>query len=227
MKKNIQYFHKFWNTQTDGRISPYRDYHHEMNELLFFLEKDKKYNCLELGCGNGELYGLTKHLYENYTGVDFSESNIEIFKKKYPTANIISKDVLEISNDSTYNLIHSNGLLQYLTLKQIEELIINSLDQCEDNGFILHRGIPDKRMQFLYLTGYLKPGEEVIRLQKILNPVLYKFYAFSSRIFQGGDRFGFWYKTDDIIRVCKKLKVNYTIFGSIIYRYRFTLLIKK
>ena len=85
---NIKYYKKLWTGKTSGELNPKWSYEDDCKELEQFLD-NKKYDCLELGCGNGELYAVAMKHYNSYCGVDFSKSNIEIFKKKILVLNCI------------------------------------------------------------------------------------------------------------------------------------------
>lgn len=54
----------------------------ELIPLVKYLEQGDK--VLDLGCGNGRLFGLLRDKNINYTGVDSSEELIKIAKEKYP-----------------------------------------------------------------------------------------------------------------------------------------------
>jgi len=64
--------------------------------------KDINY-CLDIGSGNGRLYGHQKS--QNYIGIDVDTEILEIAKKRYPAAKFIYKDFLEFSSNNLFDLI--------------------------------------------------------------------------------------------------------------------------
>ena len=222
---NATYYKKLWEEKTSGELNPKWSYKEDFNELKFFLN-EKKYECLELGCGNGALYSVAKDYFSNYTGVDFSTSNIEIFKNNYPKLNLICKDIIKFRPKRRYSLIHSNQLIQYLNKNQLKELIKWNVDNIEKGGLILHRQIPDEKLMSLYFSGYLKPNINSVKLKRIMLPTLYRLYCLYKKTISSYSDFGFWYSVDDILKICNELNVKFDIYGSKLYRYRFNLLIR-
>jgi len=54
---NINYYKNLWIEKTLDELSPKWSYNDDLNELRFFLD-DKRYDCLELGCGNRNFYSI-------------------------------------------------------------------------------------------------------------------------------------------------------------------------
>ena len=222
---NIKYYKKLWAAKTSGELNPKWSYEDDCKELEQFLD-NKKYDCLELGCGNGELYAVAMKHYNSYCGVDFSKSNIEKKKKKKFGIELHCADVVDFIPEKKASLIHSNQLLQYLTKSQIKSLIKSNIENCSDNGIIIHRQIPDRRLRRLYFLGYLKPNVNYIKLNQLIFPISYNLYTFFKKITFSYSDFGFWYNTNEILEICDELGVKGEIFGSSLYRYRFNLLIR-
>ena len=99
---------EYWDQQTDGHLGPGGkpdwNYSLEAKELIMFLDSSKKYTCLELGCGNGALYSEMKQYYSQYTGVDFSASNLKTFQEKHTDTHLICSDVLKFDTDKNLSL---------------------------------------------------------------------------------------------------------------------------
>lgn len=222
---NLKYYNNLWDGKTSGELNPIWSYEDDLTELSSFLG-DKKYDCLELGCGNGDSYESAQDYYSRYMGLDFSTSNIEIFKTRFPKIELLLHDVVNFIPPRKISLIHSNQLLQYLTKNQIKDLIKWNIQYCSDDGIILHRQIPDKKLMNLYFSGYLKPNLNSRKMTRIMFPLLYRLYSFYKKIILSHSDFGYWYSADEILQICSELGVDGKIYGSALYRYRFNLLIR-
>jgi|GEM_PF-3828055 len=234
MVKNIFAFRSmrdFWNKQTSGKLGPGgRDggnYSLEARELMMFLDTEKKYNCLELGCGNGDLHAEMNHLYNKYVGVDFSTSNIAVFQKRYPQARLLCCDVFEFETEERFDLIHSNHFVQCLSLKQIECLQKKLLRMCLPGGIIIHRGFLDRRLKLLYFTGYLYPGIHRRLYRRILHPFAYRALELFNKITGTYNQLGYWHTRDEILDIHKRLEVPVEIFSSPIHPNRFNIVLRR
>ena len=68
-------------------------------DLLPFLNLVKPGNkVLDIGCGNGRLYGALKGKKIDYLGLDFSQKLLAIAKKQYPQAKFKLADINEKKN---------------------------------------------------------------------------------------------------------------------------------
>ena len=222
---NIKYYKNLWREKTSGELNPKWSYMDDFKELKFFLD-EIKYDCLELGCGNGDLYSVSKDYYKSYTGVDFSNSNIDIFRKNFFDINLYCEDIIAFRPQRNFSLIHSNQLMQYLNKNQIRELIKWNLQYLDKDGIIIHRQIPDKKLMNLYFSGYLKPNINHIKVSRIMYPFLYKVYDLFKKISFSHSDFGYWYNAHEILEICHDLGANAELYGSKLYRYRYNILIK-
>jgi SAM-dependent methyltransferase len=221
----------FWNKQSDGRLGPGGEtggnYRMEAKELAMFLEPSKKYTCLELGCGNGELYSEMQPFYSNYVGVDFSASNLKYFSEKHPDAHLMCSDVLKFETEKKFDLIHSNHLVQYLTVAQTELMQKKLLGMCTEGGIIVHRGFLDKRLLSLYFKGYLYPGIHRSKLQRLLHPLAYRVLELFNRLTGTYNLLGYWHTRDEILDIHLRLGVEAEIFNSPLHPNRFNIVIRR
>ena len=221
----------FWNKQSDGRLGPGgkggADYFLEARELAMFLDPQRKYTCLEVGCGSGELYTETNKYYSRYTGIDFSTSNLEKFREKWPETELICSDVLKFDSKQTYDLIHSNHLVQYLTVPQIEAMQKKLLGICRQGGIIIHRGFLDKRLLSLYFKGYLYPGIHRYKLQRFFFPFAYRALELFNRLTGTYNHLGYWHTRDEILALHDRLGVEAEIYNSPLHPNRFNILVRR
>ncbi|MBC8485587.1 MAG: class I SAM-dependent methyltransferase [Bacteroidetes bacterium] len=202
-----------------------------MEKFAFFFDSNKKYDvnpsdCLELSCGYGKLYANTHNQFNKYVGVDFSKLKIGLFRKNFPGVELICDNVVDYRPKQKLDIIHSNQLVQYLTKNQIKELIRWNIKFCSKGGIIIHRNIPDTKLLSLYFSGYLKPNLNTNKVTRVYYPLLYRFYSAIKSMIGSFSTFGFWYTADEILSICNELGVEGEIYGSILYRYRFNLVIR-
>jgi SAM-dependent methyltransferase len=221
----------FWNKQSSGRLGPGgkggANYLLEARELAMFLDPTKKYACLEVGCGSGELHSKLRDFYCSYMGVDFSASNLEVFRKNHPDAEIICSDVLTFETDRRFDLIHSNHLVQYLTVHGIEKMQKKLLALCEPGGIIIHRGFLDRRLKSLYFSGYLYPGINRRMFKRLLHPLAYRALEFFNKITETYNQLGYWHRRDEILEIHKRLGVEAEIYNSPLHPNRFNIVVQR
>ena len=91
---------------------------------------EKKFNFLDLGCGNGwvvQRIAKEQLCYES-TGIDGADHMIKNAKKKDPVSEYILKDINSYQPKKKFDLIHSMEVLYYLDdPKRIIKNIYNSL----------------------------------------------------------------------------------------------------
>jgi SAM-dependent methyltransferase len=221
----------FWNKQSSGLLGPGGkkggNYLLESRELAMFLDPVKKYNCLELGCGSGELHSEMSVFYSSYMGVDFSASNLEVFHKKHPGADITCSDVLAFETDQRFDLIHSNHMVQCLTAAQIALLQKKLLGMCAPGGIIIHRGFLDRRLKSLYFSGYLYPGIHRRIFKRLLHPLAYRALEFFNKITGTYNQLGYWHTREEILDIHQRLGAEAEIYNSPLHANRFNIVVKR
>lgn len=212
----------FWSNQTTP-LHKYNDekwyqlYAEEIN-LLYKSLNVKEGNILESGCGNGALYDYFDFISDSsYTGVDFSESLLSIFREKNDKINLMNVDASQYIGEDKYSFIFSNGVIQYLTRKRLKEYIDHSLKMLNTHGVLLMANIPNALTRFQYYSGELFGN-----LGKI-NIIRGALINFRSRVKHNG--IGYWYRAKDFMKYSNKYEV--IIFGSLYHPYRFSVALRK
>ena len=99
--------------------------------LLSQISNGKK--VLELGCGSGKLWdSMCFTSFDKYIGVDFSDTAISTFQKKIDSVNnqksvVFCQDCVSILKP--IDIVFSLGLLDWLSLDQIEKIAKNYKDK--------------------------------------------------------------------------------------------------
>lgn len=106
----------------------------ESNLLKSFLDENKKYKILDIGCGIGRWVSNLHNFIEQYTGIDYTNGFIELAKNKYKQSNInfIQMSVTSIDLSalfSSYDLSILTGVCMYINDKDLPKLfsVINAL----------------------------------------------------------------------------------------------------
>ena len=69
---------------------------------------------LDIGCASGGFFNIMRSLEPNieYTGIDIAESAIELAKQKYPEAQFLATDGIQIPfEDHSFDLVHCTSVL--------------------------------------------------------------------------------------------------------------------
>ena len=128
----------------------YEGIHDENTKLhenfIEFLEAKRKsiQTVLEVGCGTGVYPIKYRKLFNDleYTGIDFSETNIE-YCKNNSTFNFISGDFIKMDVKQEYDLVYSHAVVDHVY--DIDVFIMNLVKSCKKFAYInAYRGFfPD------------------------------------------------------------------------------------
>ena len=132
----------------------YEGIHDENTKLhenfIEFLEAKRKsiQTVLEVGCGTGVYPIKYSKLFNDleYTGIDFSETNIE-YCKNNSTFNFISGDFIKMDVKQEYDLVYSHAVVDHVY--DIDGFIMNLVRSCKKFAYInAYRGFfPDLQKQ--------------------------------------------------------------------------------
>lgn len=92
------------------------------------LKYKKTGSVLDLGCGNGRnaLFLLSKGFH--VTGVDLSKVGLDLIRKKagnyQGNIKLILSDVTKLETDEKFDLVLAIGLLHFLQINQIKQLLL-------------------------------------------------------------------------------------------------------
>jgi len=99
---------------------------------------------LEVGCGTGVYPIKYKKLFNNleYTGIDFSETNIE-YCKQNSKFHFISGDFIKMKIEQKYDLVYSHAVVDHVY--DIDAFVMNLVKSCKKFAYInAYRGFfPD------------------------------------------------------------------------------------
>ncbi len=91
---------------------------------LRFLPKNKNAKILDVGCGMGHfLYFLQKEEYRNYIGIDISEENIEVCKKRNFKVEKADVFIFLKNHKEPFDLIVMNDIIEHFKKEEILPLL--------------------------------------------------------------------------------------------------------
>lgn len=213
---------EFWYTQTTPLHAHndekwYRLYAEEINQLCKALDV-KSGAVLDSGCGNGALFDYYDFVDSSFTGVDFSEGLLKIFREKHPELNLVEANAADYIDSSKYSLVLSNGVIQYFEPAVLEQYINNSLNMLSEDGVLLMCNIPNKLLRTSYSFRESSTSASSISLLK-------KAYI-RIKLLTSKDTMGCWYRPLDFIQYADSHH-HVHVFGSLYHPYRFSVAIKK
>lgn len=83
----------------------------------FSLDKSTLFdNCLDLGCGTGFMYEILKNSSpKSYVGIDITQDMLDVFRQKYPEANLLMAQAEDIPfEDGTFSFVTNYSFLDHL-----------------------------------------------------------------------------------------------------------------
>jgi len=119
-------------------------------ELLFsalLLFYSPKMSILDVGCGRADLYGYLTRIFQTeipYKGIDYNPNLLIFAKEKYPSVNVSSLDILNLSE--THDWVVGSGLFNINDQKDLTEYTKQCIDKMYESANV---GIA-----FNMLTGY-------------------------------------------------------------------------
>ena len=124
-------------------------------EKLFHLDGGE--TLLDFGCGAGELLVHYAPKYEKMVGVDFSasmldEASTKVSERKCGNISLILADDKTVWDnlESSFYRITAAGVIQYLTLQEIDSFIFNASNYLNKGGKIVLFDILDPRLYPLW-----------------------------------------------------------------------------
>jgi len=115
---------------------------HDSNNILHenFIEyfnqiKSNIQSVLEVGCGTGIYPIRHKDIFQklNYTGIDFSETNIE-YCKNNSKFNFINGDFIKMDTKVQFDLVFSHAVVDHVY--DIDTFLINLIKSCKKYAYI-------------------------------------------------------------------------------------------
>ena len=103
----------------------------------YFSENYK--NLLDIGCGTGKYTNIFSNQGIESTGIDISDTGIKIAKDKYPSANFIKDDALNLKLNKKFDIIFCSGLSLFneKDLSVLKPMIKSHLNLLQKRGLYI------------------------------------------------------------------------------------------
>ena len=168
---------------------------------------------LELGCGSGSLFEVVGFdSAKSYRGVDFSEKMLETFRATHPGVSVQYADAANYIDESKYDLIFSNALIQYFSPNMVENHFANARSMLAPGGMIVIGSIPWRGARVAFHLRAYYPGSGMHVMKRL---------AVLARSYAGIDAIGHWHSYRIFSKLAQKHGLTATYFGCVQYPYRF------
>jgi len=180
-------------------------------ELRALFPEPPPARVLELGCGDGALFPFFGFPVSCYTGVDFSRSMLQAFSERHHGVRLVCAAAQDYSDDCRYELVFSNGLLQYLDRGMLRSHLLGATRMLAPGGRLVCGSIPWRARRWGYYFGSLADGAPPrgpVQLAKaarnaVRNPI------------------GYWYSLAEFRALAREHGLTVEFYGSLVHLYRF------
>jgi lipopolysaccharide exporter len=113
---------------------------------LFPSEYPKR--VLHIGCGDGSAFACLGLPVSSYRGIDFSPQFLDAFRSRYPQIAVeLAEEPDSIKPGGSYEVIFSNGLVQYFDREALMRHLRNARAMMHRGSVLILGSIPDRRYQ--------------------------------------------------------------------------------
>ncbi len=206
----------FWATQDIPHHRTETDEHYAQYgaELRLGLGPRPDGDVLELGCGSGALFGALGFDPARYVGVDYSARMLEVFREQHPDVTLIEADAAEFELDQRFDLIFSNGYLQYLDDDEFAASLRQASTMLRPGGRVFHASVPNRACRRGYIAG--DPSLSAAAAPSM--PTIVRAYALE---LSGRSSMCKWWSARRLQEIARDAGFDCRFMGSLLYPYRF------
>lgn len=220
--------HKYWSGKRDGghRYSTEEWFQKYASELLAMLPSGG--TLLDVGCGACQLTTYLAAEFEQVYAMDFSETMLATARQRIKSRGLTNMRLLSGTAQEfpkvikNTNVILSFGLLQYLTLADIRQHLLECRRVLSKGGMVCAANIPNSALKHLYYYGRLIPNQfQTARgFRMWIELTRRRVVAYFHRDLLW-DAIGNWFSQADIERVANDAGFDVEFRDSSFYGYRF------
>lgn len=186
-------------------------------ELQVLTGSCKDQRVLDLGCGNGALYGpMDFSTAARFKGVDFSPSMLATFREAYPEVDLEEGDASEFIVNEKFDLIFSSAMVQNLSDQQFDRMIFHIKRMLAPSGRAVIASCPFSWRRLEYWSG-VSQGYN-FRWKSALASIL--------RSMRGRDPMGRWFSLPQLLSSAERAGLKAEFFGCLCYPYRIHILLQ-
>ena len=164
------------NTNGSHRYNTEEFFKLEAKEKLFHMGSGT--SLFDFGCGTGDLLVYYSTAFQCMSGVDISANMVQRARRRLDEFGLESvtvaqadeTDVWSVVGDSRFEVITSAGVMQYLSVSQIEEFLRSARMRLLPGGRIAMFDFVDPRLYWLFKYGWFneRPLEFKLVLQSLI-----------------------------------------------------------
>ena len=224
---------KYWSEKTDGmhRHSKEEWFQKYSSELLAMLPSGG--TLLDVGCGSCQVTTYLAREYEQVFGVDYSETMLMAGRRRTESLGIRNIHLLPGTAQklpqtvSSADVILSYGVVQYLTLPDFIQHLLECRRVLTPGGMVCAALIPNVALRGFYYKAKLVPSQGRVAGQ------LRSWIALTRRRLKGflekdllWDGIGNWFHQEDIQKAANEAGFEVEFRSSWFYEYRFHALLR-
>ena len=197
----------------------------EAREKLFHLDGGK--TLLDFGCGSAELLTYYAPEYEKLVGVDFSPSMLGEASKRIRKKGCDNIDLILANHETlweklefSFDRITAAGVIQYLTLQEIDKFIFDASRYLNRGGKIVLFDLLDSRLYPLWKVGLFSKDVNCLKILRKAGFELQTVVLASIKN-RPKDILGFAYNPNKIEKIANKHGFRMIYVCSMYYEYKY------
>jgi ubiquinone/menaquinone biosynthesis C-methylase UbiE len=133
-----------------GIVEVFYRHYFELKHFKKQVHLNRDMNVLELGCGTGRWASSLAPLVKHYTGVDFSQSSLDIAQEDLDTHRIenvllLKQSILDFKGERPYDVVYFSGVTQYIQEEDIGIILANIAPCLTEKTIIVDRSTVNYR----------------------------------------------------------------------------------
>jgi SAM-dependent methyltransferase len=216
-------FNVYWSRKTDSDHVPrpgWDVFRIGASEIQPFVQGAPR--VLEIGCGAGELFEHLEVDRSGYLGIDFSRSMLDAFSRRHPDVRVQLGEADTFSTKERFDLVIVNNVVQYCAPWTTYACLRNCADALDEGGRIFVGNVPHRGLRLAMLSGAFESTRAAWPRR-----ALRYLRALAAVALDHTDRIGYWYTPTQFGRMATGLELECSIFGCLLYPYRFTAVLRR
>ncbi len=187
-------------------------------ELKSLFPNKKAPETLEIGCGDGGLFPFLDLPRAKYTGVDFSSQLLARFHSSHPDVELkCTEGSSYLEEGHLYDLIFSHGVIQHFDPEMLHRHFENARFMMHPDSLLICASVLNKQCRNDYEAGSQTSGVAARQFRMAKSRV---------RRLLGLDPMGYWYNQRDLARIAQAHGFETSFVRSVVYPYRFHVVLR-
>lgn len=203
-QKFFERFAKQWSRNAKSNYSDFVNIVKIRNEYVTSIAKKylkRNSKTLDLGCGSGDLVIKLLQNHFEAKGIDFASTMIKKAKQtakrlNLPEGSFIHKSIFDFQSDEKFDLISANGVIEYVSEGQLNDIIKLSHALLKKNGILILES-RNRLFNVVSFNEYTKNEMRVGEVENLLDECL---------LFNKFNNFNDVKKTKFVPKISKRLK---------------------